>query len=200
MSRFKALAGLFLVATAVWGGATRAGDAPAAVPACNNVTDINSKSRLYLKGETLMAHLLILQGRGEEKFHLAYATPTGECVFESLDLAGAPLEIHYVPLQKSADNTLQWRFLTRGAEPREILVLYDGTTSVFAGKEIFLVAEERQGSIAFYAMFRDPPSNAALKPLVAGILDGSAKPLAKVRWPAGDKEPVIDAYDSQRLK
>ena len=50
------------------------------------------------------------------------------------------------------------------------------------------------------AMFRDQPTYVALKPVVSGILDGSAQPLATVRWPAGAKEPVIDAYDSKRLK
>jgi hypothetical protein len=49
-------------------------------------------------------------------------------------------------------------------------------------------------------MFRDQPTLAALKPLVTSILDGSAQPLARVRWPPGAKEPVIDAYDSKRLK
>lgn len=69
-----------------------------------------------------------------------------------------------------------------------------------ANKEVFVVVEERNGSISYYAMFRDQPTLAALKPLVTSILDGSAQPLARVRWPPGAKEPVIDAYDSKRLK
>jgi hypothetical protein len=39
-----------------------------------------------------------------------------------------------------------------------------------------------------------------VKPIVTAIIDGSAKPLTTVRWPPGAKEPVIDAYDSKRLK
>jgi len=72
--------------------------------------------------------------------------------------------------------------------------------SFIAKKDVFFVVEERKGSISYYAMFRDQPTYAALKPVVTGILDGSAQPLATVRWPAGAKEPVIDAYDSKRLK
>ena len=41
---------------------------------------------------------------------------------------------------------------------------------------------------------------AALKPMVTSIIDGSASPLATVRWPKGAVEPVIDAYDTKRLK
>jgi hypothetical protein len=49
-------------------------------------------------------------------------------------------------------------------------------------------------------MFRDQPTYAVLKPLVTSILNGSAPPLATVRWPAGAVEPVIEAYDTKRLK
>jgi hypothetical protein len=35
---------------------------------------------------------------------------------------------------------------------------------------------------------------------VTGIIDGTAQPLAVVSWPTGEKEPVIEAYDTKRLK
>ena len=147
-----------------------------------------------------MPLLLMLEGKGEAGFHPTYAPPASQCVFEKFDVADAGVQAIYVPLVKDAAPTLHWRFIASGAEAREILVQYDGTAAVMAKKDVFYVVEERKGSIAYYAMFRDQPTYAALKPLVASILDGSAQPLALVRWPAGAKEPVIDAYDTQRLK
>jgi hypothetical protein len=79
-------------------------------------------------------------------------------------------------------------------------VIYDGMASLMAKRPVFFLVEERAGSISYYAMFRDQPTFVALKPLVTSILDGSAKPLATVRWPAGAKEPAMDAYDTSRLK
>jgi hypothetical protein len=54
--------------------------------------------------------------------------------------------------------------------------------------------------MSYYAMFRDQPTYAALKPIAVSIIDGGAQPLAAVRWPPGAKELVIDALDSKRLK
>ena len=69
-----------------------------------------------------------------------------------------------------------------------------------AEKDVYYVVEERQGRISFYAMFRDQPTYAALKPIAVSIIDGSAKPLALVHWPPGEKESVIDTFDTKRLK
>lgn len=71
---------------------------------------------------------------------------------------------------------------------------------MIAKKDVFFVVEEHKGNISYYAMFRDQPTYVALRPVVTGIVDGSAQPLATVRWPTGANEPVIDAYDSKRLK
>jgi len=167
---------------------------------CAGVKDVESKSRPYWKSGTLMSNLLVLQGKGEAKFHLEAAPPASQCVFERFDVAGVKVESIRSPFEKSAGTTLLWRFHADGADARDVLVLYDGTASAMADKEVFFVAEERKGSISYYAMFRDQPTHAALKPLVTSIFDGSAKPLATVRWPAGAVEPVIDAYDAKRLK
>jgi hypothetical protein len=175
-------------------------ESSAPISDCVGVTDVPSKSRPYWKGETLMTNLLVLQGKGEAEFHLEPEPPASQCVFEKFDVAGASVEGIRSPFEKSAATTLLWRFHTGGPDSRDILVMYDGTASLMADKEVFFVAEERKGSISYYAMYRDPPAHAVLKPLVTSIMNGSAPPLATVRWPAGAKEPVIDAYDAKRLK
>lgn len=170
-------------------------------PACVGVADAKSKSRPYFKGQTLMTNLLALEAQGEAKFHPTYAPPASECLFEKFEVAAVPVEAIYSPFEKG-EYTLHWRFTADGAEPREVLVLYDGMASFMAKKDIsvFFVVEERKGNISYYAMYRDQPTYALLKPLVSGILDGSAQPLATVNWPKGEKEPVINAYDTKRLK
>jgi len=195
----KLIGSAYLVAMLAAGQAGSA-ELAAGVSDCVGVADVTSKSRPYWKGETLMTNLLVLQGKGEAKFHLVTPPPPSQCVFEKFDVAGAAVEGIHSPFEKSSDTTLLWRFHTGGADSRDILVVYDGTASVVADRDVYFVAEERKGSISYYAMFRDQPTFAVLKPLVTSILNGSAPPLATVRWPAGAAEPVIDAYDTKRLK
>ena len=174
---------------------------PAApVADCAGVTDVKSRSRPLYESKVLMPILLILEARGEARFHPTYARPASQCVFEKFDVAGSPVQAIHAPLEKAPDPTLHWRFLVSGADPREILVLYDGTAAAMAEKDVYYVVEERQGKISYYAMFRDQPTYAALKPVAVSIIDDSAKPLALVHWPPGAKESVIDTYDRKRLK
>lgn len=49
-------------------------------------------------------------------------------------------------------------------------------------------------------LFREPPGYAALKPMVTEILDGSLAPIVGLRWPPGEKEAMLDGYDTKRLK
>lgn len=146
-----------------------------------------------------MVSLSSLEAQGEAKFHPTFAPPASQCLFEKFDAGASPVEAIYSPLEKG-EHTLHWRFTTAAPEPREILVIYEGMASLIAKKDVFFVVEERKGNISYYAMFREQPTYAALKPVTTGILDGSAAPLATVRWPPGAKEPLIDAYDSKRLK
>jgi hypothetical protein len=193
----KVAAWLFagLLAAHVWGA-----EPAATVADCEGITDVKSRSRPLFESKVLMPILLMLEARGEARFHVTYARPASQCVFEKFDVAGFPVQAIYAPLEKAPDPTLHWRFLVGGAEPREILVLYDGTAAALAEKNVFYVVEERQGKISYYAMFRDQPTFAVLKPIAVSIVDGSAKPLALVHWPPGAKESVIDTYDSKRLK
>ena len=169
--------------------------------ACTGVAEVKSKSRPLFSGETLMISLLTLEKQGEADFHPTYAPPAGACLLEKFDVAATPVNAIYVPFEKG-QQTLHYRFAAHGGdEAREVLVVYDGLASLTYGKgEVFLVVEERKGAISYYAMFRDQPTYAALKPIATSIIDGSAKPLAVVRWPSGAKEPVIDVYDAKRLK
>lgn len=169
------------------------------VKPCEGISDAKSKSRQTFDSQALMPSLLVLESKGEAQFHPTYAPPASQCLFEKFDIAGTSVEAVYSPYEKG-ESTLHWRFTTAGAEPRTVLVIYDGMASFMAKKELTFVIEERQGKIAYYAVFRDQPTYAALKPLVTGIIDGTAQPLAAVRWPPGEKEPVIEAYDSKRLK
>jgi len=170
-------------------------------PACGALPELKSKSRPTYEGNVLMTSLLVLQGQGEAEFTPKYSKPATECVLERFDVANAPVVVLYSPFEKG-EATLNYRFRAgTGPEAREVLVIYDGLASLMAKKgQVFKVVEDRAGTISYYGLFRDPPTYAALKPLVTGILDGSAAPLATVRWPKGAKEPVIDAYDSKRLK
>jgi hypothetical protein len=193
----KRMRAIIAGAAIVWGSAAHAAE-PAV---CVDAADIKSKSRLYFDGSILMVNLLGLQAQGEAEFRPKYPAPSSECVRERFDSAGFAVAAMQSPFEKGV-LTLRNRFVAvSAAESREIIVVYDGMASAMAKKnDIFLVTETRAGKVSHYAMFRDEPTYAALKPLVVGILDGSAQPLATVRWPPGAKEPVIDAFDSKRLK
>jgi hypothetical protein len=191
-----------LAATAVLAsGAALAATDIATLRDCMGVTEIKSKSRQFYEGETLMVSLLMLEKQGEKDFTPSYEPPASECALDRFAVATVPVLAVYSPFEK-AGHSLYYRFVaTDGAETRQILVIYDGLASLMAEKgPIFFVVEHRAGNISYYAMFRDEPTYTAAKGLVTKILDGSAKPLATVRWPAGAKEPVIDAYDTTRLK
>jgi hypothetical protein len=179
------------------GPALAAGEAPD----CGALPELKSKSRPTFEGHVLMTSLLVLQSQGEASFTPKYSKPTSECVLERFDIANVPVVALYSPFEKG-EATLHYRFLAATASgTREVLVIYDGVAGALAKKgQVFKVVEDRAGTISYYGLFRDQPTYAALKPLVTGILDGSAAPLATVRWPKGAKEPVIDAYDAKRLK
>lgn len=194
MTRTRTICTLALLAFSVLGVAAEP------VADCVGVTDIKSKSRTIDKMQTLMISLITLEKQGEANFTPAYAAPASECVFERFSAGETSVTAVYTPLEKKAEQTLLYRFLGAGAEAREILVVYDPLASVVAEKTVFFVIENRKGTISYYEMYRDQPSYAALKPLATSIFDGSAKSIAKVRWPAGAKEPVMDAPDSMRLK
>lgn len=166
---------------------------------CAGVAELKSKSRQIYESKALMPQLMMLQGQGEAKFHPAFAPPRSQCNFEKFEAAGNAVDALHTPFEKLGDPTLLWQFVTAGAEPRTIHVIHDPVTSLMNKKDVFFVVEERQGKISHYAIFRDQPTFAALKPLVTGILDGSLQPLSVVHWPAGAKEPMIDSFD-KRLK
>ena len=171
-----------------------------AIADCSGVSDIKSKSKTLHESSTLMVPLLALEKQGEANFTPAYSPPASQCVLERFDVSGTPVTAVYSPFAKG-DQTLHFRFLAGlGDEAREILVVYDALASIMSKKTVFLVVENRQGNIAYYEMYREQPSYAALKALITTILDGSAQPLAQVHWPPGAKEPVIDKFDSKRLK
>jgi len=180
-------------------GATAA-EAEAIAP-CAGVTEVKSKSRPLNHLGTMMVTLLVLEKQGEAEFRPKYAAPASACLLEKFDVAGTAVNAIYTPFEKG-DHTLNYRFTAGTAEEaREILVVYDGNASLTYKKgDVFQVVEKRRADISFYAMFRDQPTYAALKPIVTSIIDGSAKPLVTVRWPPGAKEPVIDAFDTKRLK
>ena len=168
------------------------------VAPCAGITDAKSKSRQLFDGSALMVGPSSLEAQGEARFHPTFAPPASQCLFEKFDAGSSPVEAIYSPFEKG-EHTLHWRFFA-APEPREIVVIYDAMASLIARRDVFFVVEERKPNIHYYAMFREQPTYVALKPIVTGILDGSAAPLATVRWPPGAKEPVIDAYDSKRLK
>ena len=176
--------------------------ANAAEPAdCVDMAEPKGESRLYFDGTALMTNLMGLQAQGEADFRPKFAAPSSECVRERFDSAGYAVTALQSPFEKGP-LTLHYRFVAvSSAETREVIVVYDGMASLMAKKGlIFMMIENRAGKISHYAMLRGQPTYAPLRALVVGILDNSMRPLATVRWPAGEKEPVIDAYDTKRLK
>jgi len=171
----------------------------AAIADCTGVTEAKSKSRQTDDLQTFMFTAVSLENRGEARFHAQYITPPSECVFGKFDAGATPVEAIYSPVVEDLQTT-HWRFHVPGAQPRDIIVFYDGNASLMSKKTIFQVVEERDGSILFYSMFRDRPTYEALKPLVTSIIDGSLKPVVGLRWPPGAKEPLMDAYDIKRYK
>jgi hypothetical protein len=168
---------------------------------CAGVTEIKSKSRQLNHIGTMMVTLLILEKQGEAEFRPKYAAPASACLLEKFDVAGTSVNALYTPFEKG-EHTLHYRFTAQsGEEAREILVVYDGDASLTYKKgDVFQVVENRKGDISCYEMFRDQPTYGVVKAIFTSIIDGSAKPLVTVRWPPGAKEPVIDAFDTKRLK
>jgi hypothetical protein len=163
--------------------------------------DVKGGAKELKDSTPLMISLNKLEKQGEANFKPNYTEPESRCVRERYDVAGLPVTVESAPFTKG-ESTLLYRVQAgSGADAREILVTYDGLASLVAKKgAVFFVIENRKGNISYYSMYREQPAYADLKPVFTSILDGSAKPLATVRWPAGAKEPVIDAYDSKRLK
>lgn len=142
-----------------------------------------------------------LEAQGESRFHLEFSPPSSECQVELFDVADAKVTAIASSFQKGSSTVLYRFALVRPTGKSEVLVLYSGTAALVAGKgDVFHVSEDRDGVISWYAMFRDTPSYPVVKELVQRIIDGGAKPLLAVRWPAGAKEGEMVAYDSKRLK
>jgi hypothetical protein len=142
-----------------------------------------------------------LESQGEAKFHLAFAPPSSECQVESFGDATSKVIAIASPLEKGP-STILYRFLVeRPGSKNEVLVLYSGTAALVAGKgEVIHVSEERNGVVSWYAMYREAPAYPLVRKLVEEIVDGRAKPLMAVRWPAGAKEGEVLTFDSKRLK
>jgi hypothetical protein len=142
-----------------------------------------------------------LEAQGESRFHLEFSPPSSECQAELFDVADAKVTAIASSFQKGSSTVLYRFALVRPTGKSEVLVLYSGTAALVAGKgDVFHVSEDRDGVISWYEMFRDTPSYPVVKELVQRIIDGGAKPLLAVRWPAGAKEGEMVAYDSKRLK
>lgn len=172
---------------------------PASIADCVGVAEPKSKSRQLDELKTFMVTAAMLEQRGEAKFHVQVEPAASECVFAKFDVGGKPVQAVYTPFE-AGDQRTNWRFHVAGDEPRDIIVFYEGYASLVSKKSIFHVAEERNGSLLFYVMFRDPPTYDALRPVVTSIIEGSLKPVVGLRWPPGVKEPLMDGYDTKRWK
>ncbi len=180
---------------------------PAPPPApCGEVPGTPSKKPKPLwKATPLMFILNRLEARGEAEFRLAWSPPASQCLVETLDVGGVAFSaVHATFVAKAGDelnDRLMYRFSGgEGDGARDVLVLHDPVSSVFADVHLIYVAEMRGGYISYYAMFNGLPTYETLRQTVAGVLDGSARPLAVVNWEPGAKEGTIDAYDGDRLK
>ena len=182
----------------------RASGGPAHEPArdaCASAPSVGGSSKQRFESTSLMLVVNELEAQGEAYFHLKYADPKAECVIEVFERSDAKVTATYNAFEKGP-STLNYRFaIDRPGGETNVLVLYSGTASlVGGGGYLFHVSEEKNGVIAWYAMFRDPPAYPIVKVLVERILDGTAKPLLAVRWPKGAKEAEVMAFDAKRLK
>jgi len=179
-----------------------AGSALAAGPAaCAEAPAKQGRAAERFDGTGLMMIATKLEKQGEADFHLKYDEPASPCIADSFSVGDASVTVLYSPWQRGLSTLLYRLTITRPGDSSDILVLYDGMTSLLAGGGLmFHVSEERQGVISWYAMFREEPSMADVKPLVEKIIKGETKPLLAVTWPKGAKEGDIVAIDSNRLK
>lgn len=161
-----------------------------------------SKTKVIFSEQVLITSLLGLQGRGEASFHPVFGDDAETCLEKSLDLAGTPVAVRrYSPESTPGETGMVplVRF-SAGTVQRDIVLYSDPLTSLVAEFDVSFLVEDREGSISYYAIYRGRPSSHEVQDMVQAILDGSAKPLATVRWPTGAPEPLIDAIDSKRLK
>lgn len=167
---------------------------------CKAAPLAKGKSRQRFDGTAFMVAVTELESQGEKNFRLEYDPPAAECLVERFDVAGREVSAIYNPWEKGL-QTLLYRFVARTPEgPREVLVLYSGPVGFVMKGQVFHVTETLGGVISFYAMFKEQPTYQAAKDIAAAIFSGSAKPLLAVRWPEGGKEPMIVAYDGDKLK
>ncbi|MEN3950981.1 hypothetical protein [Iodidimonas sp. SYSU 1G8] len=152
----------------------------------------------------LMSVLTKVEERGEAGFRLAWSPPLSQCLVETLDAGGMPINaVHATFLKdgKDLEDRLIYRFSGGEADgARDVVVLFDPLSSVLTKVHLFYVAEMRGGQIFYYAMFDGLPPYETLKQTVAGVLSGEEKPLAVVHWQPGAKEGSIDVFDADRLK
>src|SRR4030095_8982282 len=119
----------FVVLIAVLGASDAWCAEPAAIADCTGVTEAKSKSRQVYDLQTFMYTAVSLEGRGEEKFHAQHVAPPSECVFGRFDVGTSPVAAIYSPVVEDVQTT-HWRFHVSGAEPRDIIVFYDGNASL----------------------------------------------------------------------
>lgn len=197
--------GLSLVATTTLHPAVAAGaeeEEDGSVKPCSSPPPTRGKLRERFDAMALLIVSAQLETQGEADFHLKYEAPAEECLVESFTVGELSVRARYNKWQKGT-STLLYRFTVERLDgTTEVLVLYSGFASVFASGSgyVFHVAEERDGVISWYAMFKKEPTYPGVRTLVERIIAGGARPLMAVRWPAGAKEAVIEAYDTGRLK
>lgn len=181
-------------------GTVHAADAPS----CETTSTAKERAAERFDQAGLMMVATLLEQQGEANFHLKYAQPKSQCIADSFKVGGATVTVMYSPWQKGPSTLLYRVNVTRssdGGGTTDILVIYDGVTSLSAGAGLmFHVSEEHQGVISWYAMYREEPSLADVKALATRIVEGKAKPLLAVTWPKGAKEGELVAIDSARLK
>lgn len=168
---------------------------------CADVPEVNSRSRQTFEAEAFLILAATQESGGRSNFRLTYEEPLSECIIDTFELPETTVMAVYSPWQKGP-QTIHYRFVADGeVNQREVLVLYSGIVGlVMNGGEYFYVAEQRDGVIAYYAMFKERPTYEAAKEVVTGVLNDKLAPLLATDWPEGSPESQAISFDAERLK
>lgn len=187
------------VGSAAMAGAQASTFADDAIEACVNLPS-GRKAPLVKDGASYMIVATMLEQQGRGKLRPEYDAPESLCAAGNFEVGSIQVDAYYAGFQKGA-QTLLYLFETRGAEPREILVLYSGMLSFMQGEgSKFHVSETRGDHVDIYAIYDREPPYAQARALVEDILAGSQQPLIAAEWQEGEDELIITVYDDDRLK
>jgi hypothetical protein len=187
-----------LIAVALFAGAA---SAEPEVASCGAISELRKPAKEVWTIEAFGVLAMLQESKGEASFRLDHATPAAICEVERFDAGEHHVRALRASGQPSAESTLRYRFEATGSGGgREILVIFEPLASVRLDAGRFYAAEMRGGRIAYIAIWKREPAYQAARAVVAGILDGSRRPVVALEWPPGARGPLLHAVDTSRRR